>query len=210
MRHMFFEASSFNGDLSSWDVSSVRNMRQMFDEASSFNGDLSAWDVSSVTDMAYMFRGASSFNGDLSSWDVSSVENMQTMFDGTNLSDEINVLSILPGSLTIIGSMIGHPCQLCPPSNLAGSPTYNSVSLSWGAPGGCENYVIDELPYYDRGSNASATDDWPVSGSDDKDIAYKITFTQTTTLDISTCNADTDFDTKLSIFDGRWSRDFLY
>ena len=36
-------------------------------------------------------------------------------------------------------------CQLCPPSNLAGSPTYNSVSLSWGAPGGCENYVINEF-----------------------------------------------------------------
>ena len=101
-------------------------------------------------------------------------------------------------------------CQLCPPSNLSGSPTYNSVFLSWGEPGGCENYVINELPYYDTGSNASATDDWPVTGSDDKDIAYKITINQTKTLDISTCNADTDFDTKLSIFDGCYGQEIFY
>ena len=97
-----------------------------------------------------------------------------------------------------------------PTKQLGWISTYNSVSLSWGAPGGCENYVINELPYYDTGSNVSATDDWPVSGSDDKDIAYKITVTQTTTLDISTCNADTDFDTKLSIFDACDGQEIYY
>ena len=42
---------------------------------SSFNGDISGWDVSSVTIMTYMFRN-STFNGDLSGWDVSSVTDM--------------------------------------------------------------------------------------------------------------------------------------
>eukprot|EP00961_Rhodomonas_salina_P194316 2623813-Rhodomonas_salina.1 len=42
---------------------------------SSFNGDISKWDVSSVTDMSYLFYD-SSFNGDLSKWDVSSVRSM--------------------------------------------------------------------------------------------------------------------------------------
>ena len=48
----------------------MTSMAQMFYFASR-NGDLSSWDVSSVLDMESMFARASSFNGDLSSWDVS-------------------------------------------------------------------------------------------------------------------------------------------
>merc|ERR1719182_467006 len=73
---MFCGASSFKGDLSNWDVSSVKDMNYMFRGASSFNGDLSNWHVSSVKDMNWMFAYAPSFNSDLSKWDVSSVEYM--------------------------------------------------------------------------------------------------------------------------------------
>ena len=52
MIFMFYEAHSFNGNLSGWDVSSVTGMSSMFERASSFNGSLSGWDVSSVTGMA--------------------------------------------------------------------------------------------------------------------------------------------------------------
>ena len=82
MSYMFDGATSFNGDLSKWDVSKVTDMSAMFDGATSFNGDLSKWDVSKVTDMSAMFDGATSFNGNISSWDVSKVTDMSAMFDG--------------------------------------------------------------------------------------------------------------------------------
>ena len=77
---MFNGASSFNGDLSEWDVSRVTNMAHMFYSARSFNGDLSKWDVSAVTSMEHMFYSAKSFNTDLSKWDVSKVSSMWGMF----------------------------------------------------------------------------------------------------------------------------------
>ena len=48
-------AESFNGDLSKWNVSNVRDMEDMFYEARSFNGDLSKWNVSNVTNMGICF-----------------------------------------------------------------------------------------------------------------------------------------------------------
>ena len=77
---MFYKASSFNNDISDWDVSTVSDMSSMFDAASSFNGDLSKWDVSSVTTMKEMFVHSQLFNGDISKWDVSSVTDMNSMF----------------------------------------------------------------------------------------------------------------------------------
>ena len=88
MSRMFDSASSFNGDISSWDVSSVDNMSNMFFSAFDFNGDISRWNVSSVTSMSSMFFFASSFNGDVSSWDVSSVDDMSNMFAGAFLFDQ--------------------------------------------------------------------------------------------------------------------------
>ena len=46
----------------------------------SFNEDLSGWDVSSGTTFKAMFRGASSFNQDVSGCDVSNGEDFESMF----------------------------------------------------------------------------------------------------------------------------------
>ena len=55
LRFMFRGASSFNGDISDWDVSNVTNTEEMFNYATSFNRDISGWNVSNVASMRFMF-----------------------------------------------------------------------------------------------------------------------------------------------------------
>ena len=77
---MFRNASSFNGDVIEWDVSSVSAMPSMFLSASSFNQNISAWDVSKVTNVNYMFLSASSFNQNISGWCVTNIASEPTDF----------------------------------------------------------------------------------------------------------------------------------
>ena len=80
MDNYSIDNSSFNGDISGWDVSQVESMEGMFTD-SQFNGDISKWDVSSVTCMYQMFMG-SSFDRDLSGWEdkVSKLKEVGDMF----------------------------------------------------------------------------------------------------------------------------------
>jgi surface protein len=82
MSFMFSRATDFDGDVSEWDVSNVTFMGMMFQRATAFNGDVTLWDVVRVSDMDSMFKGARAFNQDLSSWKVGNVENMRRMFNG--------------------------------------------------------------------------------------------------------------------------------
>jgi surface protein len=77
---MFRSATSFNSDISHWDVSTITDMYGVFAGASSFNQSLNDWDVSNVTTMFRMFNGATSFNSDISQWNTGRVQNMRDMF----------------------------------------------------------------------------------------------------------------------------------
>ena len=98
MSYMFRGASAFNSEVGGWNVSSVTTMAYMFAGASSFDQTLVGWNTASVTDMAYMFRGASSFNGEVGDWNVASVTNMRAMFSrATAFNSEVvgwNVSSV--------------------------------------------------------------------------------------------------------------------
>ena len=75
-----FLGTDFNGDISKWDVSNVKNMYGMFYKCTNFNKDISAWDVSKVTNMNCMFYKCETFNQDISCWDVSGVKNNNFIF----------------------------------------------------------------------------------------------------------------------------------
>ena len=66
MSRLFHNQPHFNQDISTWDVSEVKDMSYMFGElaksTSSFNQDLSAWDMSRVKILAGIFFNAKAFN----------------------------------------------------------------------------------------------------------------------------------------------------
>ena len=76
---MFFKNHSFNQPLNKWNTSNAINMSDMFFESSSFNQPVYHWDTSKVVSFESMFHAATSFNQPLNDWNTSNVTNMYSM-----------------------------------------------------------------------------------------------------------------------------------
>jgi len=71
-----------------WDVSNVTIMYRVFRDNTTFNQDLSSWDISTTSNvnMREMFYNATSFDQNLSNWTVTSVNNFLNFMQGAALS----------------------------------------------------------------------------------------------------------------------------
>ncbi len=88
---VFRGASSFNGPVGNWDVSTITDMQNVFSGASSFNQPIGTWQTGNVTAMNNMFRNATAFDQDIGSWSTGGVFNMNAMFSGaTSFNQNIN------------------------------------------------------------------------------------------------------------------------
>ena len=101
----------FNGDISLWDMSNVKNAAGMFCD-SNFMGDVSKWDVSNLINAAYMF--AYSFgNYDVSKWDVSKLVNGYRMLYYTKTNCDVshwNICSLTKYKDMFAGTHIDQQC----------------------------------------------------------------------------------------------------
>jgi len=80
-------ATSFNQDISGWDVSGVTLFFNMFKDATSFNQDISGWDVSNGTNLSNMFNGATAFDQNLGAWTFKDGANIDFMLLSSGISN---------------------------------------------------------------------------------------------------------------------------
>ncbi|MEW7278318.1 BspA family leucine-rich repeat surface protein [Aquimarina sp. 2201CG1-2-11] len=128
LRNMFSGATSFNGDLSNWDVSNITDMSHMFNGATSFNSDISSWDTSNVIRMDWMFYQASSFNSDISNWNVSKVIGMNSLFrSATSFNSDLSNWDV--SQVTVMNSLFRSATSFN--SDLSNWNVSNVTDISW-------------------------------------------------------------------------------
>jgi len=96
MNHTFAHTTHFNQPIGSWDVGKVKDMFETFLFATSFNQDIGSWNVVSVTSMTGMFKYASNFNRNVGGWNLSNVVDLNFMFESSGM-DCVNYSKTLMG-----------------------------------------------------------------------------------------------------------------
>ena len=155
MYRAFRNNSSFNQDISAWDVSNVTNMNGMFQSATSLTSvsfsdtssvtdmsfmfasttnltSVSLSDTSNVTDMSYMFYKANSFNQNIIAWDVSNATNLRNMFyRAGNFSQDIRRWDV--SNVTNFSLMFSFATEMV--SNFGATANWNTTpTAAWFTP----------------------------------------------------------------------------
>jgi surface protein len=86
LQYMFAFNDSLGGGTGNWDwdTSNITDMRRMFFDADSFNKDISSWDTGNVIDMFGMFQNATNFDQNIGNWNTGNVTSTQKMFEGAH------------------------------------------------------------------------------------------------------------------------------
>jgi hypothetical protein len=124
---MFYNATSFNVPIGSWDVSNGIIFSSMFRNASSFDRDLSQWQTTSAKDMTSMFYDAISFSSEVGDWNMSNVTDIDNMFrNATSFNQRIDYWDI--SNVTLATSfMLGKTFNNYSASN------YDSLLIGWAS-----------------------------------------------------------------------------
>jgi surface protein len=141
MANMFKNASAFNREVSSWNVSKVNNMSSMF-QGTPFNKTLANWErvlspdtstLANVTTTANMFLLAQLFNQPIGNWNVSGVTSMSGMFSAARIfNQDISKWNV--GKVTTFLYMFyGNPTTMS--FNNGDNLDYNSVTNLQGIDG---------------------------------------------------------------------------
>ena len=116
-----FDRSTFNGDISHWDTSSVTTMLGMFSSATAFDQDIGSWDTSMVAEMGAIFANATAFNQDIGSWNTGRLKNSDItiifgMFEGAtsfnqdlswDVSSMVNMFQMFKDATAFNGDISG-------------------------------------------------------------------------------------------------------
>jgi surface protein len=129
MSGLFTNATNFDDDISSWNVSSVTNMYLMFFGAyafgtNTFTSDISNWErispdvstLANVIDMGAMFAATYNFDVNIGNWNTSNVINMSQMFD-TSINFNQNINSWIVSGVTNMSNMFNYASSFDQPLN---------------------------------------------------------------------------------------------
>jgi len=134
--NLFKDNATFNGDISSWDMSNVTTMKAMFWGATSFNQNISAWNTSNVTNMNNMFREAVSFNQPIGDWDLGNCTATWGMFTDAKIFNQ-DISSWNTSQVTSLGSMFKNALAFNQDlsgwdvGNVAGSANFDLNTPAW-------------------------------------------------------------------------------
>ena len=160
-------------DLSSWNVSNVKNLSYMFYYNTSLTDlDLSGWDTSKVTNMRDMFRGDQLLKTlKISDWDTSSVTNMRDMFYLVESLESLDLSNWDTSKVTNMTNMFFGTKRLTTSLTIRGN---NITSVNYLAMFGGDAATLDgaTITLYSDGTNEELVNKMIATKADEANVVY--------------------------------------